>query len=299
MQFDLIDPKPGIYDDIPISLYHGGMKEIGFVSNSYLGKLNKCPAAAKVPEKETDSLLFGRALHKYVLENDRFADEFFPMPEKLNMRTNAGKEAFARFEAENIGKQIVHAKDMQIIREMRDAIMSNPRVAALLTGGQREVTIVWKDEETGIWCTARPDLIPDSAAGVVLDLKTTKNAGRHPFQTSIVTYGYARQGAMILHGLKQITGKPYDVDGIFACIAVESDPPYRTEVYPLDDQFLKYGFNEFKRLLRIEAHCREQNYYPNFTPANLLDLRQASFETMLMPGYLDAEAQPWEMETAI
>lgn len=299
MKFDLLDPKPGIYPDISIAEYHGAMKAVGFVSNSYLGKLNKCPAAAKVTEKETSSLMLGRALHKFVLENEYFLDEFFPMPEKLNMRTNAGKEAFAKFEAENIGKQIVHVEDMQLIRDMRDAIMSNPRVAALLTGGQRETTIVWQDEETGIWCTARPDLIPDQAEGVVLDLKTTKNAGRHPFQTSIVTYGYSRQGAMILHGLKQITGQPYDVDGIFACIAVESDPPFRTEVYPMDDQFLKYGFMEFKRLLRIEAHCREQNYWPNFTPANLLDLRQASFETMLMPGYLSAEEQPWEAETAV
>jgi len=294
MIFDIQNPKPGMYDDIPIHTYHRVMTDI--VSNSYLGKLNDCPAKAKVLDKETDSLMFGRALHKWILENDRFLEEFFPLPEKLNMRTNAGKEAMAKVEAENIGKQIVHVEDMQILRDMRDAIMSNGRVAALLTGGKREVTIIWQDEETGIWCKTRPDLVPDIVNAVALDLKSTKSAARHAFQTAIVRYGYDRQGAMVMHGLTEVTGLPYDKEGIFADIAVETEVPYRTEVYPLDDQFLKRGFSEFRRLLRIEKHCREQKLWPNYTPATLLDLRQASFEMMLMPGYADPEKQPWELQ---
>ncbi len=40
--------KPGVYYDIPAAEYHA-ME--GYISNSYLSRLNICPAAAKVPRK--------------------------------------------------------------------------------------------------------------------------------------------------------------------------------------------------------------------------------------------------------
>ena len=306
--FDPKEPKPGIYDTISSHEYHRVLTDV--VSNSYLGRLERCPAAARILDEETPALLFGRALHSFVLEPASFNKEFAVVPDlpvfRKNKNTNDYKAAFADFQASSAGKQVVSRDDFDTISQMNEAIMANPRVKELLTGGRREVTVIWQDKDiivpstgdtiegTGLWCKARPDLIPDSANGVVLDLKTTRNAAPHPFQSSVVSYGYARQGAMLLHGLQQVTGTPYD---LFAFIAVETDPPYRTEVYALDDQFLKYGYGEFKRLMRIENYCREQNYWPNFTPANLTDLHQASFHTMLMPGYLSAEGRPWEKDT--
>lgn len=308
-KFDPANPKQGIYEDITSHTYHRVLTDV--VSNSYLGRLERCPAAARILDEETPSLMFGRALHSFVLEPASFNKEFAVVPDlpvfRKNKNTNDYKAAFADFQASSAGNQVVSRDDFETISEMNNAIMANPRVKELLTGGRREVTVIWQDnavilptgdvvEGTGLWCKARPDLIPDSANGVVLDLKTTRNAAPHPFQSSVVSYGYARQGAMILHGLQQVTGIPYD---LFAFIAVETDPPYRTEVYALDDQFLKYGYGEFKRLMRIENYCREQNYWPNFTPANLADLHQASFHTMLKPGYLGDGNGPWEKDSEV
>ena len=300
--FDPKNPKPGIYY-IPIHEYHRVLT--GVVSNSYLGKLDDCPAKAKILDVETPALLFGRALHAYTLDRGQWDREFALVPDKPvfleNKNKNTYKDAYATFQAENVGKQIVSRSDYDTIRFMYDAMMQNIRVKEILTGGLREVTAIWQDvgternPGTGLWCKVRPDLIPDKTDSVIVDLKKTASAKRHKFQTAIVTYGYARQGAMFLYGLSQVTGKPYDRDGIFAMVAVEDDEPYRTEVYPLDDEFLKYGFSEFRRLMRVELHCREQNYWPNFTPANLLDLRQASFEPIMMPGYL--KEGPWENDT--
>ena len=291
--FNKDEPVPGVYDTITASEYHRVLTDV--VSNSYLGRLEKCPAKAKILDEETPTLMFGRALHSFVLTPYQFASEFAAVPDepvfRKNKNTNLYKDAMSEFMESNIGRQIVSADDMDTIKNMADAIFSNPRVRELLTGGRREHTVVWREEETGIYCKARPDLIPDGAQGVVIDLKTTKNASPHPFQTSVVQYGYARQGAMMLHGLQKATGIMHD---LFALVAVEPEPPHRTEVYALDDDFLKYGYAEYRRLLRIEKHCRDQKLWPAFTPANLDDLRQASFHTMLMPGYLSPENIPWK-----
>ena len=289
--FDPNKPETGIFTDITSNEYHRVLTDV--VSNSYLGRLSKCPAKAKVLDKETDSLMFGRALHAYVLDRDQWNREFFVIPEKLNMRTNAGKEAMADYEAQSAGKQLVHLEDAHIIMEMHDAVMSNPAAASMLAGAGKEVTVIWQDEETGIFCKTRPDILPDESTGVILDLKTTKNAAEHPFQTSIVTYGYDRQAAMALYGVSKATGKKHD---LFGFIALETEVPYRTELYVLDDQFIRRGYNEFKRLLRIEKHCREQNYWPNYAPTNLLDLHQVGAHTVLMPGYLKEDGV-WELDT--
>jgi len=286
--FDLENPKAGLFTNITHHEYHRVMTSM--VSNSYLGRLNKCPANAKVVDKDTDALMFGRAVHAYLLDRPQWEREFFVIPEKLNMRTNAGKEAMANFEAQNVGRQIVHPEDFQLIKDMFDAAMSNPAVFSMLVGGTAESTVIWQDEETGIWCKTKPDMIPAGESGVVLDYKTTRNAAEHPFQTSIVSYGYDRQAAMCLHGLKQATGKEYD---LFGFVAQEPEVPYRTELYVLDDQFVRRGFGEYKRLLRIESHCREQNYWPNYSPTNLLDLRKVGAHTVMMPGYL---SEVWEAD---
>lgn len=277
---------PGIYDDISHETYHRGWTDI--ISNSYLSRLAKCPAKARVLDRETDALMFGRALHAYILDRAQWDGEFFVLPEKLNMRTNAGKEALAAYEATNTGKQIVQLEDYRTILNMNDAVMNNPAATVILNGSSREVTVVWDDEETGLSLKTRPDIIQNDAPGVVFDLKTTRNAAEHPFQTSIVQYGYARQAAMALSGLTAITGKEYYQ---FGFIALEHEVPYRTEVYVLDDDFLEYGHNEYKRLLRIEKHCREQSFWPNYAPTNLLNLRQVGAHTIMMPGYL---SEVWE-----
>jgi hypothetical protein len=304
MTFDPKNPKPGIYENIDHHTYHRVLTDV--VSNSYLGKLAQCPAKAKILDEETPSLLFGRALHAYVLDREQWAREFATVPDmpvyKINKNKTEYREAFASFQADNLGKQIVSLDDYNTIQNIYAAIMSNPAVGQYLTGGTKEVTVIWQDKDiilpsgdclegTQLWCKTRPDAIPVGDHGVVLDLKTTRNAGEHPFQTTIVTYGYDRQGAMALHGLSQVTGKVHD---LFGLIAVEPLPPYRTEIYVLDDQFLKHGFSEYRRLLRLEKACREQNAWPNYTIRNILDVRQVQPQTMLMPGYLSAEGRPWE-----
>lgn len=259
--------EPGIYRNIPSHFYHNGVDAI---SNSYLSRLAKCPAAAKVPQEETAALLFGRACHSFVLEGeDAFFNEFAVAP-KCDRRTKDGKAAFAEFETANVGKSVITTDDFAMIFAMGASVKAHPFAKQLLAEGVSEQTVIWEDEETGLMCKCRPDRTPSGNRGVLVDLKTTTDASERSFLNSVIKYGYCRQASHYIQGINAGIGRT-DYDA-FAFIAVEKEAPFRCEVYILDDAFLEYGANERMRLLRLEKQCRKNNYWPAFTNAGAQDL---------------------------
>jgi len=71
--------ESGIYPNISHDKYHS-MTDI--VSNSYLGRLDKCPANAKIPMPDSPALSFGRAYHSFILDGQKSFDrDFVVIPE--------------------------------------------------------------------------------------------------------------------------------------------------------------------------------------------------------------------------
>jgi hypothetical protein len=266
-------PGPGIYSDIPAEAYHA---MTDYVSKSYLKKLDKCPAAARVPQEDTPAMAFGRASHVYLLEGpEMFFQECAVLPSGINKRTTAGKEEWAQFEAANQGKTLVSGDDFLKLVEMKKALNAHPFASKLLAEGVSEQSVFWQDAEINILMKCRPDRIPDGGKGVLVDLKTCACAGEYEFCRDVVKYGYAMQAAIYLDGLNAVTGNEYDA---FCFIALCKEPPYQTEVYILDAVFIQYGRDEYKRLLRIEAECRRTGIYPNYNNSGV--------STLCKPGYL-------------
>jgi exodeoxyribonuclease VIII len=294
------EPKSGIYDTITNYEYHRVLT--GIVSKSYLVKFLQCPAAAKVADKDTDDMRFGRAMHPFILEGqEAFDKEFavmpdFPCPEGQNPKgwknTTKYKELRSAWESSVIGKEVITHEQFQTIIAMNSGVKSNPVAKAFLSQGCAEVTLIWQDPETGIWCKSRPDLMVEETQDFG-DLKKSQRVTAHGFQSSMVKFGYYVQAGMAFEGMRQITGDKWNA---FTMIAVRDVEPYQCEVHPLDMDWINLGFNEFKRLLRLEAMCREQNFWPNYTPANWTDLRRAKCETLLVPGYMKPEGMPWELQ---
>ena len=266
--------QPGIYPDIPAETYHA---MTDYVSKSYLKRLDKCPAAARVPQEDTPAMAFGRAAHVMLLEGEAaFLAECAIPPSGINRRTNAGKEEWAAFEAANAGKTLVTADDYLKITEMRKALMKHPFAPKLLADGVSEQTVIWQDQETGLMCKARPDRIPNGDKGVLVDLKTCSCAGEYEFCRDVVKYGYDLQAAFYLDGIREATGTCYDA---FCFIAMEKEAPYRTETYMLDSEFITHGRYEYRRLLNIEAECRTKGVWPNYEGVGNL-------VTLFKPNYL-------------
>lgn len=250
--------KPGIYHNVPFDVY----LKIPAVSRSYLCKLLGVPANAKVPIKDTTALLIGRALHKYVLEGEDAFHQHYVIGPDIKFTSPANKAKWAKFEMENEGKYCIRPKDikMEEIIAIRQAIINHPGANDLLKDGLSEETIVWRDEETGILCKARPDKYPSTTEFVIVDYKSTGDASEKGFLSSVVKFHYYIQDAMYSEGIKTLTGK----DFLFAFVAVEKKEPYRTEVWTLHEDLRRIGSSEFHRLLRIERQCRKANFWPHY-----------------------------------
>ena len=257
------DMKPGIHLDIPNSIYHG----FDAVSNGYLKKLGEVPAKAKIPQPDTPAMLFGRAVHAYVLEGREAFDKEFCVAPKVDKRTTEGKAEWAEFVECNGGKDVVSEDDYYKIRDITDAVKRHPLAVRMLSEGISEVTAIWEDD--GLLCKCRPDRIPDGNRGVILDLKTCSDASEVGFSRAVANFGYYRQAAWYIDGVNKAGGKEVDA---MAFIAVEKEPPYRTEVYVLGDDFVDFGRSECRRLIDIEKRCRKANFWPHYANPGAADI---------------------------
>lgn len=277
--------KPGIYQGIPAATYHG----LPFVSNSYLKRLHKCPANAKVDAlEETKALIFGRAAHVMTLEGDDvFNSEFIIVPEdapkrptvlqlfakKPSPETLYARDWWDHFTRNANGKTVLTREDYDTLRGVRDSVRSHPFAKLLLLDGVSETTVIFDLDVTGqnVRCKCRPDRTPSPHLRTLLDLKTTEDAGYDAFLRSCVKFGYITQAAFYIDGYNAVRGNAPEMDS-FAFIAVEKKPPYRCEVYTVDRDFLKWGQMEYQRLLKIEAECRRNNNWPQYQNAGADDL---------------------------
>lgn len=253
--------EPGIFPNISHDEYH---KMTDIVSNSYLGRLDKCPAAAKVAQRDTVAMAFGRAFHSFVLDGiDAFERDYLVAARKNKMKVET-------FE----GRTVITPEELTDIEAMYGAIAAHPIAAKLLMEGRSEMSVFWTDEKTGLPCKCRPDRIPDGDHGVILDLKKVRSAEIHAFLSQCMSLGYGREAGMYIEGFNAVSNAKVDA---FVFICVEDDPPYRVEVYTLEDLFIEYGRQEFRRLITIEAECRKKIFYPNW--------KHEEIRTLYLPNY--------------
>jgi len=126
--------EPGIYPNISHASYHA-MKDV--VSNSYLQRLNQCPAAAKVPMIETPALTFGRAFHSFVLDGQESFERDFAVLSPMDRRTKEGKAAYALFCEKSGDKTIIDDQENQssIVCFFLNVILYNLQPVSLLLDG--------------------------------------------------------------------------------------------------------------------------------------------------------------------
>lgn len=182
-------------------------RENAAISRSELWQMNKTPLHFKYnqehPKEDTPSLVFGRACHKYILEKDDFSNEFVVAP-KIDRRTKAGKEEWAHFTFENMGKEIITGDDMAVIEDMAEAINSVPIARELLTG-IHEKSFFWTDEETGVDCKCRPDCLSEyEGKKYIVDCKTTDSCEDRAFERSVRNMAISFKRECIVKGCLKI-----------------------------------------------------------------------------------------------
>lgn len=244
-------------------------RENAAISRSELWQMNKTPLHFKYnqehPKEDTPSLAFGRACHKYILEKDDFSNEFVVAP-KIDGRTKAGKEEWAHFTFENMGKEIITGDDMAVIEDMAEAINSVPIARELLTG-IHEKSFFWTDEETGVDCKCRPDCLSEyEGKKYIVDYKTTDSCEDRAFERSVRKYGYKFQAGMYREGVFKNTFDDYG----FAFVAQEKKAPYAVRVYICTPEFIDQGYDQFRELIgKYKDCCETGNWYGYEGPMGL------------------------------
>lgn len=232
----------------------------GGVSKSDLDLIHISPlhykTAKEQPKKQTEALIFGSALHKFVLENQDYNSEFITAP-VCDRRTKEGKAIYAEFLEQSKGKSIVSAEQYDSILNISEAISEHPLAGKLLFGGKAEQSYFWKDEDTKILCKCRPDYVKGNYC---IDLKTTQSAKPENFFKSAYNYRYHVQAYWYLKGLRACGCNVKD----FIFIAVEKEPPYAICVYVASEDFLKLGEIEAESDLKTYKKCLESGNWHGY-----------------------------------
>lgn len=211
-------------------------------------------------DKDTPSLLFGRAYHKYCLEPYDFFNEFIVAPITIDRRTKQGKQDYADFLEEAKGKDVISAEMMCTIEEMQKVLYATP-FAKKLIYGEHEKSFFWTDEESGFKCKCRPDSFGSiSGQPICVDLKTCQCAETEKFMRDAIKLNYDIQASHYCDGLKANTGK----DFMFIFIAQEKTPPYAVNILQADEYFMRSGHDVRASLLESYKECVERNEYPSF-----------------------------------
>lgn len=226
------------------------------ISKSSLWEINKSPLHFKYkmdhPQTDTAALLFGRAVHKFVLEEDDFFNEFAIAP-ICDRRTKDGKETWTNFELSCVGKDIITQSDFDEIKAISDSIKSVPDAWELLQG-ECEQSYFWTDDMTGEKCKCRPDVI-NHEKKLIVDLKTTDSCENNHFERSAKKYGYKLQAGMYREGVFQNTFEEYG----FKFVAVEKKPPYAVRIYNCTPEYIDQGYDKFRELIGIYHDCKVKN----------------------------------------
>lgn len=266
--------------DMPNEEYHGS----GYITKSKLSWLSKSPQYFKWylehPPKATESMKFGTAMHSFILEPDKFAEEYFVLPENFDGRKKEFKDMLSNISAR--GQQPLTNADYLRLVEIKRNLFQNKYVESLLQG-DHEVSYFFEDEKTGIKCACRPDSFRKlkSGEGLIVDLKSTSDASPEAFQKSALKYFYTLQSALYIKGIEQVEKIPCR----FVFIAIQTEAPYAYGIYEADKFFIEYGKDQMNEYLGILKECQESDNWYGYNGAD------GEINALGLPAYLQKELE--------
>ena len=192
---------------------------------------------------QSESMALGSALHTLILDPETFSSEFLVAP-KVDKRTKAGREEWAKFQEAAQGKTIINEEQLETVNGMARNILSHTEASKFLSGGEAEASYFAECPETGLMLKCRPDFVNKNS---LIDLKTTRDASISGFSKACANFYYHVQAAFYLDVYELATGiKPDD----FRFIAVENSAPYAVATYIFDSRDLDFGRELYKKALR-------------------------------------------------
>jgi exodeoxyribonuclease VIII len=194
---------------------------------------------AKAP---TPAMLFGSALHSFVLEPDRYNLDYLELPG--GSRASTAARVIQEKAAAEQSTVLPHGTTAKC-HAMSKALMGHKAASkALTTAGQNEVSFFATCPKTDLEVKCRADRLTNK--GWVIDLKTTICAAPDAFARTIANYQYHIQAGFYLDVIEWATGhRPKGF--LFVCI--EKEAPYAVSVFRASDAMIQAGSKKAQELL--------------------------------------------------
>lgn len=248
--------KPGVYD-IDIDAYHAqptvgvsisasGLRAILLDSPAHYWAESSLNPDAEKPD--TAALRIGKAAHSFVLGEPEFAKYFVvsPFDDFRKKEAQAWRDEQTRI--------VLKAAELDTIRDMAFALRAQPSVAGAFQGrGKMEQSLIWQDEETGVWLKARPDWLPDDPAMYFAqEFKTAVSAEPGEASRQAFNLGYDIQAALAVDGIRAVFGvEPLGI----AHVVQEKKPPYAATLLMFDREQIEFGRKRYRAALTRFAEC--------------------------------------------
>ncbi len=221
-----------------ISLIHEGMRNFIYA-----------------PKYESDSMLFGSALHDCILQKEVFNKTYLPLPDDHDGRTAKGKALNA--DIKEMGMTAIKKGEYDAILAIRERLMKHNLVRNILEGSEKEVAYYSEFKRFGK--TFEVKCKPDAHdLNTMLDLKTTRGFSDDSFKWAIRDYGYHRQSAWYPDVFEASEGHRIEN---FLIVPIENKYPYNIGLRLLDTESTDLGRKQYlsaleklSRLIDSKAH---------------------------------------------
>jgi hypothetical protein len=253
----------GLHENLPLEVYHERI--LGVASKSALDLVRRSPLHYKswvdgATSEETEALHFGSALHCAQLEPERFARVYSAEPDFGDCRFKEPKARRDQWRAENKESLKLSAREAADIRGMVASVRAHPVAGPMLEQGITEVTLKWRDQETGLTCKGRADHW-GKGLSLCADLKSTVDASEYAFHRTIFKYGYDKQCAFYMDGF-EACGEPLQY---FIFCAVEKTPPYAVAVDSCTPEVIDHARRQVRESMRRLADCLATGEFPGYS----------------------------------
>ncbi|MDG3034159.1 PD-(D/E)XK nuclease-like domain-containing protein [Vibrio parahaemolyticus] len=262
-----------IINDLSNELYHAAD---GY-SKSSLDIINQDPSLLEwsrncpIDEEKIKSFDVGSAFHTLVLEPHKFNDEYAVEPKVVNEKgepttkaNNYWKKLNAEFLENNQNKTIITADEHRYTSLMVGSVHAHPRAKILFNHptGEAEISIFWRDPETGLIFKIRPDFrCVINGVHFIIDLKSTADSEK--FEWSVADFRYHVQDAFYTWVYTNAVG----VEPVFAFCTTSKSVNcgrYKTRLVVLQEGDKLEGKAQYESNIRTLQGCIETNNWGGF-----------------------------------
>lgn len=253
----------------------------------------------KENERETKKHLdFGTLAHTLFLEPEQFHNEFAVIPadapkpptDVMRNAKNPSEDSIARvrwwdaFAAEHGAKVTITAEQLAGAQRIADNLRKLSSFNVMQNNyGMAEASIFFTDPTYGLKLRVRPDyhIAPCSALpnGLILDVKTTRDARPFKFSKDSGEYGYSLSASMYREGFQQYYGTESKPDFIF--LVAENVAPFNVKQYRAADLFLSVGDNQYRKAKELLAESLLINEWDGYS---------TEMEDLYLPSYMTKQA---------